>query len=263
MDRKEQEVFDQEIQDEASVSRLVGELKHVEAPANFERRVMSRIANGEPAARRPFLGIPALAFAALLVMLVGVFLAYRSANDPSDQFVVIDTDYIKPDAQPVPTAETQAQPDRSLTAGSGINPQPVPTDAIRHSTVSPNNAGSNRIGGSYDTGQGQTRTPNPEGINPQNPRTSLPNQNDVVSAQPLSVKDILETLGISADFSNGWKVSQVAANSMAARSGVQAGDVVIALGDNDISNKTKIENSGSVGNVRVRRSGKVVDIKLK
>jgi len=40
--------------DEEAVSNLVGGLKHVEAPDNFERRVMSLIAGGEPKTRSFF-----------------------------------------------------------------------------------------------------------------------------------------------------------------------------------------------------------------
>src|SRR5947209_17759070 len=71
----EHEVLDR---DEQAVSGLVADLKHVEAPANFERRVMAKIAEGQPQRGRGLFAIPAIAYAvpALLVLLIATFLVF-------------------------------------------------------------------------------------------------------------------------------------------------------------------------------------------
>jgi hypothetical protein len=71
----EQEVLNK---DEQAVRSLVTGLKHVEAPANFERRVMAKIAEGQPQRRRGLFALPAIAYALpdLLVLFIATFVFF-------------------------------------------------------------------------------------------------------------------------------------------------------------------------------------------
>ena len=253
MERKDQEVLDQETvdRDEAAVSRLVGELKHVDAPANFERRVMSRIADGAPA-KRSFFGMPTLAYAAALVsvlIVAGLYVLNSYRPGP----VIVDVDHAAPaltSEQPLagPPAADQPTSNETAVASSSPTQENARPANSRRASVTPANPETTPGGGSDVYSVRSPKIVKPEGMDP---NATIP------------VREMLSMIGVNADYAGSWKVTQVIANSSAARSGVQVGDIVVAMGEHDISNKTDFPGSGSIGSLRVKRGGKLVDIKLK
>src|SRR5690349_7852984 len=94
--------------DEETVSRLIGDLKQVEAPANFEHRVMSRIAEDEIKHRSLF-SVPALALAtgAVMVLLVSSIVFYNMRRPATQENEIVQTPVTAPVQQspaPVPQA---------------------------------------------------------------------------------------------------------------------------------------------------------------
>jgi membrane-associated protease RseP (regulator of RpoE activity) len=255
--------------DEEAVSRLVGDLKHVEAPANFERRVMSQIAEGEPRSYSRF-SLPALALAAgaVIVLLVGSIVFYRM-RQPAPENTVVQT----PIAAPAPVQQNTAsvgqniapQPsaDPEMVAQNGIQPlQQVQTqDRQTPKQIRPE-TNSNVGGGSITTGLNEARPIYPQGLKPNVFRSNV-NTSELVSPNAISVQDILGMPGITVEYSSGWLVKAVSKNSPAERSGVRVGDVITELNGDPLTAETKFHGSGTVTTLTVRRDGQSLVLKLK
>jgi hypothetical protein len=271
MKEKDQEVFDQEAldRDEAAVKRLVAELKHIEAPANFDRRVMSRIAGGAPA-KRSFFGMPALAYAAplaLLLLLVGTFFLFRSYQHPGSLEPTVANNSPNPD-RPADAALAQAgvnpstQDPTTVARTEGETPQRA-DNADRRQPKVPVITNSNQKRGprSGDFTLRQTQIIRPQEFD--NPNPTGVNRNDVNADASIAVSSILDSVGVTAEYANGWRVKGVHANSPALRSGVEVGDVIIALDDRDISSATDLKGSVVVRSLKIERGGAVKTIRLK
>jgi S1-C subfamily serine protease len=79
---------------------------------------------------------------------------------------------------------------------------------------------------------------------------------------PISVKELLDNLGMSVEFENGWRVKSVTENGVAQKTGIKTGDIITALGDREIDAKTSFNGVGSITSVTVNRDGKRVPLKL-
>lgn len=246
---------------EQAVSRLVAGLKHVEAPANFDRRVMGKIADGRPQ-RRAMFGLPAFAYTvpALLVVLLATFFVFKLRQPSTAQPIpvaVADTigepsaaPTVSVTQTPVPELVAQDLPQLAVPVETGRKP----IDRAR--TTSNTNGGP----GSYDETVREKKAPMPEGIDP-NSRSSA-NRSEVMTPTTISLNDALDMLGISADSKSQWRVTSVRENSPSAKSGVKVGDVVTALDGKDINGQAGFTNSGSISVITVKRDGKLVPIKV-
>jgi hypothetical protein len=255
----EQEMLDK---NERAVSRLVAGLKHVEAPANFERRVMSKIAEGKPQ-RRGFFAFPAVVYVvpALLVVLVVSFFVFKPEKSPEAQLapVAAANTIAQPQASPslnsvdMPEQPNVAlvQPGQSQTSSRGTEPKAVKQGRVTNG---------NRGGGSYLEALPNKKAPMPEGLENNSP--SAANSADVMTSTPIPVKEILDNLGMSVEFENGWQVKTVTDSGPAQRTGVKVGDIIIALDDRELDLSTSYKGFGSVRTVTVRRGGKLLPLKI-
>lgn len=262
----EKEILDR---DEAAVSRLVAELKPVEAPANFERRVMSRIAEGEPQKPSVF-AIPALIYIvpAIFVLLLGAFFVFRirqqttRPENASQAPNGVQAPYVQSPSQvagsePSQTTDTLARSQPEKPGQQAVfdrrNRLPRPSGA---------NSNDNNGGGSITFGQDQARQQFPEGINPRSARTNI-NPDLVGNKTDLPLQEILVMLGISAEYRNEWLVKSVSDHSTAVRSGVKAGDVLTGINDKQLTSEPVYRGPGNFSTVTVRREGKSLTLKLK
>jgi S1-C subfamily serine protease len=249
--------------DDDAVKALVGTLKHIEAPANFERRVMSAISSGDRS-RRPFAFLT-YAIPVVLVLLVATFFIFRSTGQqtPADQPTIAHQKAQPAALPPTVATETPEVVDNSVTAESNPIEQPqVQSTLPKRNAVRPTDVNSAPGGGSFDEGQKQTKTPLPQGIVvPTSP--NAPDPDEVMTHLGIPVREVLAQIGITAERSEGWHVKNVTPKSPAAHSGVLVGDVVIALGDKDISARDDLETGGSVSSLKVRRGDKVIVLPLK
>ena len=248
--------------DEQAVSGLVAGLRHIEAPANFERRVMAKIAEGRPA-RSGFFAIPAIGFAvpALAVLLIATFVVFE-LRQPSE-------------ARPEPIVAA----DPGVAAGNipsfNSTPAPEPTTVAKEQPIQTQNilpvnkqkpvilrtvSNSNRGGGSYDETVREKKRPNPEGIEPNSPTAA--NRSDVVTSTTIPVSQVLDMLGISVETNDAWRVAKVREKGTADKSGVKVGDVITAFDDQDVNTRAGSINFGSISKITVRRDGKLVPLKL-
>ena len=251
-------------QDADDVSRLLGALKQTEAPRNFERAVMARLTGGAPRLRRIFGMSPGLAYALPLVLIavVGIAIFMTTRRAATSQPDVAGTSQFSASQSPAaPVAVPAVEP--SIVAENPQNehkvlspvepPSPTNSPKRRHAATS--------SGGSKDEALGQER-----------PITSIPNapnapvsanRDEVISSNSVPVRDILSTLGITAEFSGGWVVRRVAANSQAEHSGVNTGDIVLALGDTTLNASTEFKGQFAAATMRIRRGGQEIKLALK
>ena len=248
--------------DEA-VSRLIGGLRRADAPGNFERRVMTTIA--ERRDRRPrFFRMPVLAYAVslVLVVLVAGFVVLNLRQPDAAQPEVSST--LPARSAPAPTVQNEVTPTpEDLIAAQPNEPDaPAATDSSTRA-ASKNVSNSKRAdrGGTVTFGQGQAKQVMPEGIEPDRPQSDA-NQGDVVTSSTISVSDLLDPLGLTVVYGTEFRVTAVRQNSVAARSGVRVGDTLVSLDDKQLRQGTAFSSSGSFSTITVRREGKLVSLKL-
>ncbi|MFZ1700286.1 MAG: hypothetical protein WBO10_11065 [Pyrinomonadaceae bacterium] len=249
---------------EENVAAMLGALKRVEAPGDFDVRVRARIAQGRPSETRSSwmptlvrIGAPAT-----LLLLVAGYFGYNALYQQAQMDVPV-----------VAVAETaapqSAMPEPKATEVAASQPTvPVPQPTIAKVEVKTpelasvavvkkpekiTNSNTDTGGGSVDSALTVIDSLESNAVPPAN-NGGLPSE--------LSVKDVLGRFGISSvSTGSGWRVESV--SGAAARAGVKAGDVVeaingIPIGVNVMFAKTFVGNS-----LRVKRDGSVVHISMK
>jgi hypothetical protein len=261
---KREEEIEHQIGDE--VSRLVSGLKDVTAPQNFDLAVMTRIAKGTPVSRRIFGLSPALGYALPIVLIavvgIAIFVATRRTAAPQPEVADAGTSKFSGNQPPAPPVEAPSVEPSTVAANpriqnkvpSTVEPPPRANATRRKQTIPPG-------GGSTDEALGEKR-PVATIPNAQHPPV-LGNRDEVISNNSVPVRDMLSQLGITADFNGGWVVRHVTANSPAERSGLKAGDIVIALGDIALNVNTEFKGQFSASQIRVRRNGQELELALK
>lgn len=239
--------------DDQSVAELLRSLPRVEAPANFDAHVRSRIARGRPSSLAGWL-IPSAAAASLCaVVLAAVAFVYLGGSD------VQIADVAQPENVPVVVSESPNPQFAELR-----DPEP----ALVSNTPAPETVAYNR-----DTPRPRPKTvPSPKGSDTYYDRALRPAKDPVVpfgtSSTPeanvrppgpvnkVSAREVLQLIGLDAEFrADGWHVRKVAENSSAARSGVLDGDVVEAIDDVKVLGNTTFESGFNGKNLTVLRNG--------
>ena len=81
---------------------------------------------------------------------------------------------------------------------------------------------------------------------------------------PVQAQTFLNVFGMNGAFGDaGWKVESVTPDSLAARSGVKTGDVIEAMNDQALTEKTTFNGKYNAKSLRVRRDGTSMQIILK
>ncbi|MFL6373528.1 MAG: PDZ domain-containing protein [Pyrinomonadaceae bacterium] len=237
------------------IAELIGTLPHVDAPGDFETRVRSRIvarSEERPSSiwRPIWIGVAAVA-----VLGFGGYLGIRSLNTnsvapASTQVTNTVTTGAPPNtkapqvAVPAPTAAPQIIPD-TLAAGK----QPRDTKTVE----------STQQGGSIDEASKDAHRLLPKTVDPPQRRTG---DSSGLGGQ-IPVTMIFEAIGVHAGWNGNWQVNSVDANTVAAKSGVRAGDIIEALNGQPVGEKTSFKAFVSGKSVRVRRDGAVIDLPFK
>ena len=239
----------EELQNNEPVSRLLGELKHVEAPSDFNFGVRARIAAGRPAEKVGF-RIPVwLAYGSPLVLLlaVGGYFGLNSFYSISDASVPVVTVNEKPDAaQPIPAPSVEVAVATPITkhdeplVAKKVN---IPNDVVlpvKKPAVNDKNTG----GGSIDLASREGRR--------------------IHRVPQIPAKTVLDLIGAKGGFDeDGWRVQSTTPNSLAERSQIKTGDVIESVNGQAVTDKTSFRSTTSLKTVRVRRDGKTVDIVIK
>ncbi len=258
--------------DEERVAEMLGGLKRIAAPKDFDIRVRARIAQGRPREiLRPNF-FPILKYAVplgLFLVFGSVFFIYNSYDPALDQAIVS-----------VPGASDQP--------GIVNAPDEVPHTAIAsRKTAEEPSAG---VSEPQDT-QGEKRVPEQE---PQlaakvkaadgrsvdfrssrvtEPRGSFtdralrpaptPRTPTGMQLNPLSVSEALKLIGADASFENSsWVIKTVAAGGVAERMGMRSGDRLKAIDGEPVAETTLFPSKFGARTIRVQRSGALLDLSL-
>jgi len=246
---------EQKIRDEEQVRRLLGELNRVEAPNDFYFGVKARIAKGKPTDQSPSWLPVTVRYAVPLVLLalIGGYFAFNVLYSPNIASVPAIAVVQPNQVAPVPSNEGVVSPTNEVITDR--------TEAKPPETVA------------------KTRLPAP--IKKAPPKTESPGGGSIdfsfpvgvkIDARPadpssrslqISAKSVLTLIGVTATFdASGWNAVSVRANSIADHSGLRAGDVIEAMNDQPLSEKTAFANRSILRNVRVRRDGKSIQVEL-
>jgi len=194
----------------------------------------------------------------VLVLMLATFFVIKLRQPSNGQPTVAEN--MAPAAEPQTNTQVR-QPELPTlpTENNSTVAQAPDTDKIStgdgHTAQKPQAPSRQKGGGSYEEALTPKKAPLPTGIqlNPQ----SNSNRSDVVSTVPISVKEMLSTLGLNVDYEKGWKVSSVNKNSVAERAGIAAGDEILSLGDKDLTAGTSFQGSASISTIRYSRNGTV------
>jgi len=227
-------------ENDESITNLLGGLRRVEAPENFEFGVKARIANGEPKeAVSPFgflkIAVPMAALAGLAAFLYmsgfmfGGIPSVQVAEQPTKPAVIAAQDTLRAETGPEEPKEPGAVSNErntqiaSARTGASNNKSRSAVDSVKQ----PNG------GGSID----QT-------LNPLRPIRRV-----------VPVQRVLESAGISAEF-QGERCVANSVSGPAERLGVKGGDIILTVNDVPIKSSTTFEDGVELKSVRVNRAGR-------
>jgi hypothetical protein len=258
--------------DSRKVVELLSALPRVEAPGNFEFRVKAGIAVGE---RRtglsPFLKA---AVAMPLVLVVGTFALFYGTGDTPV------TDIAGGGVTPVEQQRVEAAPASTVPAPTSPTGNTDRIDETDIAIAAPQSRGqaerrstpvkrSIEVSSNSMTGGGSRveTVINPKVIDPPGINSNLGrqerNSNSADAPGNVSVREVLEMLGVKAEYvDGGWMVRSTTENSLAGRSGIRANDVIESVNNETVSGKTFLKGRLEGKTVKVRRDGKQIEIGL-
>lgn len=274
--------------DEAKIRALLGDLKRVGAPADFDFRVRAQIARAQPSRRRPSSFLPVLRYVLPLALVIfvsalGVLNSNYFADGQSGASIVenriqnptAENGAATSDAANERRAEEIASPPDAAQTANVSNPANVKEKnktASENSTLVAAESGrkpkpktssgenAKESGGAFESSFSPTNVITPPGISANRTIQTLPN---VGGGKSLTVREVLAQLGIEAAFANdGWLVKSVAANSLAERSGVRAGDAVEAIDGERLTDKPLKSKAVAGKNLRIARGAEKKEISL-
>ena len=253
--------------EDRTVSELLHGLKRVDAPANFDSRVRSRIADGEAKTSAGWAGFPVPVYVASLavLLLVGSLFLLREFYWNGKPDVPAVADVKKPPTAPKGTSmNSQPQPgSNSIPAPSNTSSAPEvagsPTSILPFNKRNPN---LDRLtpGGSKDSTLGSADPQNPRGFDLTGPKVST---TDPRGRSSIPVTMFLNALGIDAAFhGQELRITSVRGGSPADKSGVKSGDIIDAIGDTKITPTTSFGPRIEAKSITVIRAGQSIKIKF-
>jgi hypothetical protein len=257
--------------DDEKIAGLLGGLKRVEAPGDFEFRLKARMANAEPP-RTESQWMPMLVrYAVPMALLIAIAGLMFVNSGTSPENVVVQTAGVLP----VTTSASQTEPMPAQSQSSPI-PDPVETAAFsgQNSTVAVNRSPvravarkpaekkESELGGSIVRAlSGSSNTFRPRGLQSDTVIQKRPREFD--NNTSFSITEVFSMLGIDATYeASGWTVKTVRANTPADHSGLKAGDVIEKVNDTPVSRNTVFNGTFTGRVLSVRRSGQSVQINL-
>ncbi len=220
-----------------SISQLLGSLRRVEAPNDFDFRVRSRIAKGRPVDGKANWLPVAVRYAMPLVLLVliGGYFGFNSFYQPEDANVPVIAE-VKPTIAPR-IIETVSQPEPEVpqndiatlqppvTKSADVTEKPLVKKPLRSLSV-PGSKNERPGGGSYDAAIRPSINLTPLGQDQNSNVDELPQMTGKAS-RPTST-EFLRSIGIKANSAGpGGRILSV--RGAAANAGARVGDVIESL----------------------------------
>lgn len=266
--------------DEQKLSALLGNLKRVEAPKDFDFKLKAKIAAASPAAVRPPSFFPALRYVLplCLVVMLSVFAALRTfaPGDAADSSAVAEKSPAINQIETVSanTQETEIVAENPTTLDSNVNnAAPKMVDAAKAANKvkqtfavvkSPERSGEKReaklrnaSGGSYVTA---LRKPQAINLGPNGIISADPN---ATSGSKINVREALGEIGIEVEFVGAdCKVVSVREGTAARIANFQPGDLIKAIDDKKLSSDTSFSQSFKGKIFKIVRAGEQMVIDL-
>lgn len=266
--------------DEQKLSAILGGLKHVEAPKDFDFKLKARIAAASPSdERKPFL-FPALRYVLplCLVVVISAFAALRifAPGDALDAMTVAEQ--FQPPSQ-IETASASARENETVAQEitkpefNVANVAPVTVDAPKTTYKAKQTSGGadsreksggkqdaklrNASGGSYDMAAKELPKINlgPNGVISDNPNSA--------QSSKINIREALREIGIEVEFVGAdCKVMSVREGTAARIANFQRGDLIEAIDDKKLSSDTSFSQSFKGKVFKVVRAGKQMIIDL-
>ncbi len=247
---------------EGAVTGLIGSLPRVDAPGDFNARVWGRIEKGRPQSARGLLTFLRIAVPACVLLALGGYFGYSTFYSRPTVPVIVTANE-QPSAQPASaTSSESSSTDHLASTARDRNDNDGKVSQDSPGQKSSRDQVATPRGGSYEETlrAGANRMPQ-RGL-PQKPQ--LTDVNAAGTGAQIGIKSVLEQIGIRAEYeSGGWKVESVTQNNIAEKAGVQPGDVIEALNDQVLTQKTQLGRTFTGMSLRVRRNGKIIKLDLK
>ncbi len=249
---------------EENVAAMLGTLKRVDAPADFDFRVRARIAQGRPAEKRVswFPAFARVAAPALMLAAVGGYFGYNAlySTGTVNVPVVADAGPVAP-APVVVATSNEIAPAPAATTEVAVRP-PVNTEETvagtpKKDTTTVAKKPETPEGGSVDMALRETNTLSTRPGNVVNTGNSSP----VIPTSTLSVREVFSAMGIRASFSGtGWRVSSVSGRAAAA--GLKTGDIIETVNGRSVGANIVFDEKFLGSILRVKRDGASIQISL-
>ncbi|MEQ1645286.1 MAG: hypothetical protein ABL959_17685 [Pyrinomonadaceae bacterium] len=246
---------------EEKVAAMLGTLKRVDAPADFDFRVRARIAQGRPADARTswFPTFARVAAPAVMLAAVGGYFGYNALYDTGTVNVPVVADSSPVAIAPVviPTSNEIA-PALSATTDVAVAKPPVNTEETVAGTPKKDvpavvKKPETPEGGSVDMALRETNRPGNV--------VSTGNSSPVIPTSTLSVREVFSAMGIRASLSaSGWRVGS--ASGRAAAAGLKAGDIIETVNGKAVGANTVFDEKFSGNTLRIKRDGATIQISL-
>jgi hypothetical protein len=259
--------------DEQNVSRLLSNLKRVDAPKDFDFHLKARLANASPGDYRPVRLFPVLKYALPLALFLFVGAAFVLTNS----YTGVNVSVVEPPDAPVTSMSAnsvQAQqtvvnnvptrvPDNILVENPQANPREFVAEQKKEPKSPRSKPGTRDLpGGFYDSTGNRAKDPISAPVITNSNSNSVRNPGNPGPSIPLQFRQMLMSLGIDASDAGDktWKVMRLTKDGIAERSGLQVGDMMEAIDDKPIT--PLYDGSFSVKSISVRRDDKLIKIDI-
>lgn len=262
--------------DEQRVAGMLGSLKRIDAPKDFDYRLKARIANAKPANYRPatFSPILRLVMPLGLFIVVGGVLMWNGGMDFDNDSVPSVAETVQPYVRPV-EPRPEANISRPVDAGTVAVVPPTTNSSAPRIEQASIRRGKNSLG-RIERISATSRTSSVDMALKEAPKTILPRGFDAEATtmsnsvpgsgipRQFTAGEVLSTIGIEAKFQGkGWKVGSVSKGSLADSSGIRAGDSIEAMDGEALGDKKSFTSGFNAKKVRVVRDLKDIEINLK
>ena len=260
--------------DERKISEMLGNLRMIGAPKDFDHRLKARIANSSPVRHNSAGFLPVLRYVLPLGLffVIGATLIWNNSLNIDQDNVPSIAETTQPVA-PVITAPLQADASSRGIETSSVQPNisnssPVKIEEViarqpktSARKIEKNSGTDNR---SFDIALGQAPKPIlPKGFDtePVITRAAPPG---FENKRRFTAKEVFSAIGVEAEFdSRSWKVRSVVKDSAADRSGIRAGDLMEAIDGRPLDDKTIFTGGFSAKTINIVRESKSLLIELK
>ncbi|MBK9165104.1 MAG: hypothetical protein IPM21_14570 [Acidobacteria bacterium] len=249
--------------DDRQIAAMLNAMPRAAAPADFDHKVRSRIAERRQSAGSGWrILVPAFAAVFLVALGAVLYLGVLSSADVADVPPIAQAPTPAPMPQSAPESAVQL-PETTEVAAAVNDNRAAPNDRVAERVAPPQRRPVRRVqtdeqiegGGSID------RAGSPVNVTPDRPvnaNVAVPEMRPpgFEGGGQVDSSEVLSLMGLRGDFqTDGFLVSSAEGSGAAAKAGVRAGDVVESLDGKRIEPETRFASGSAIKTISVRRSG--------